>query len=411
MGETEIGWTHRPGTVGRTWNFTRGCFPISPGCANCYACRQGARFSGPGKPYDGLVKLTKGGPPKWTGKGMVVEHTLVEPFSWRDPSTVFVDSMSDLFFDAFTFQEIAAGFAVMAMTQDHTYLILTKRPERAAEFFAMLGDDWHQWLSEAYDMHVRPHRADLVNRTFPPKGTITWPLPNVALGVSVESQEYTHRIDTLMRLPAATRMLSLEPLLGPIDLLPWLDPTGACCGSAELQCSGCPANATWRHTEDGDDPAIDWVILGAESGPRARACEATWIESIVERCQDYNVATFVKQACPTDDPTCTVTAGPGSAVHGKGHNGLPMITAPYVAGKQCIEFPRFGNDPQCDFRHEHDMVEDRPMGARCEKTATHFIDWGDGRGSLACGDHLEIDPSASVKPRKISRIGELTDAA
>lgn len=112
--ETEISWTHRPGTRGRTWNPTRGCWPVSPGCANCYACRQGRRFAGPGKPYHGLVTLTKGQPPKWTGQGRFVGDNLHEPLAWRDPSTVFVDSMSDLFFDKFRFEQIAAVYGVMA---------------------------------------------------------------------------------------------------------------------------------------------------------------------------------------------------------------------------------------------------------------------------------------------------------
>ena len=136
---TKIEWTHRPGTTGVTWNPTRGCRRVSPGCGTgtaggCYAERQAARFSGPGQPYEGLVEIGKHGP-RWTGRGRVVADKLAEPLRWRKPRTVFVDSMSDLFFEGFAFEQIAAVFGVMAATPQHAYLVLTKRPERARAFF------------------------------------------------------------------------------------------------------------------------------------------------------------------------------------------------------------------------------------------------------------------------------------
>src|SRR3954469_23207830 len=94
---TSIEWTQNDdGTPGKTWNPVRGCSVISPGCVNCYAMKQAHRFSGAGKAYAGLTKLTNAGP-QWTGKIRTVESALLEPLSWRKPQRVFVNSMSDLF--------------------------------------------------------------------------------------------------------------------------------------------------------------------------------------------------------------------------------------------------------------------------------------------------------------------------
>lgn len=137
MGDTKISWTHRAGTRGRTWNPTQGCWPVSPGCANCYACRTAARFSGEGKWAHGLVKLgkKKGDPPKWTGESNFAAHKLIEPLSWREPSTIFVNSMSDLYWEAFSFEQIAAVYGIVAACPHHTFQVLTKRAERMLEWF------------------------------------------------------------------------------------------------------------------------------------------------------------------------------------------------------------------------------------------------------------------------------------
>lgn len=378
MGETEIGWTHRPGTIGRTWNPTRGCFPVSPGCANCYACRQGARFSGPGKPFDGFVKLTRGGPPKWTGKGSVLEEKLTEPLSWREPSTVFVNSMSDLFFEEFSFEHISAVFAIMALTPRHTYQILTKRPERALEFFAWLGrgvdDDHRHKLNDAFGRYVWSLRTDrywIQTLGLDPYNPVfefedkdpVWPLPNVWIGVSAEDQQrYDERLPALIQIPAAVKFLSLEPLLGPIELD--LGMCHVCMGTeyhsesipdrpgycTQPMCPECDVEIShywWNRTDDcSDATGVSWVIIGAESGPGARHCETEWIRGLVKQCQDGHVATFLKQAVIASErndadlshPRHVITAGDGSAYHGKGAGG-PMITAPYLDGKQYIEFP------------------------------------------------------------------------
>ena len=129
MGDkTGISWTDA------TWSPTRGCRRISAGCENCYAERQAMRMSGTGGAYEGLVKLTSGGP-RWTGDGRLVPSMLDQPLRWTKPRRIFVDSMSDLFYEAFSFEDIAAVFGVMAACPQHVFQVLTKRPERARAWF------------------------------------------------------------------------------------------------------------------------------------------------------------------------------------------------------------------------------------------------------------------------------------
>lgn len=138
---TTIEWTRATdGTPGKTWNPTRGCSPVSPGCANCFAMKQAHRFSGTGKPYDGLTKLTVASGPQWTGEVRFVPEMLGRPLRWKRPRMVFVNSMSDLFHDALTNEQIAAVFGVMAACPQHTFQVLTKRPERMRSWFRWAGD-------------------------------------------------------------------------------------------------------------------------------------------------------------------------------------------------------------------------------------------------------------------------------
>ena len=120
---TSIEWTDE------TWNPIRGCSIVSKGCTNCYAMKQAHRFSGRGGPYEGLTTLTNGGP-VWTGKVRLVPELLEAPLHWRKPRRVFVNSMSDLFHESVPDEFIDQVFAVMALASQHTFQILTKRPER-----------------------------------------------------------------------------------------------------------------------------------------------------------------------------------------------------------------------------------------------------------------------------------------
>lgn len=124
MAKTSIEWTDE------NWNFLRGCSRKSPGCTNCYAENIARRFSGPGLPYEGLI----GKHGQWNGKIMQVPEKLQEPLSWKKPRKVFVCSTSDLFHENVPFDYIDRAFGVMAMCPQHTFQILTKRPERMREY-------------------------------------------------------------------------------------------------------------------------------------------------------------------------------------------------------------------------------------------------------------------------------------
>ncbi len=153
-----------------TWNPVTGCTKLSAGCKNCYAERMAKRLKAMRS-----VRYANG------FEVTLHEDALDEPFGWRKPRTVFVNSMSDLFHPDIPFEFIERVFATMIATPQHNYQILTKRSERLAELAPLL----------------------------------TWP-PNVWMGVSVEDDRVVHRIDDLRKVNAAVRFLSLEPLIGPL---------------------------------------------------------------------------------------------------------------------------------------------------------------------------------------------------
>lgn len=288
---TKIQWTHKGETKGETWNPLRGCSRVSEGCRNCYAERDGGRFCGEGMPYHGVVELGPKGP-RWTGEIRLLPKKLDQPLRWRKPRTIFVNSMSDLFHEKVPDEFIAAVFGVMAAAPQHTYQVLTKRPERMREWFRDQGGAGGGVGSrkELFDAGVRNVRELLsVELVEPP-----WPLPNVWLGVSVEDQATANaRIPLLLDTPAAVRFVSAEPLLGPVDLRRWVFDRGA----AVKRMVRAALNP-----EDYIAPCLDWVIVGGESGPGARGCDLAWVRSIVFQCREAGVPVFVKQlgACASD---------------------------------------------------------------------------------------------------------------
>ncbi|WP_330438799.1 phage Gp37/Gp68 family protein [Micromonospora sp. NBC_00821] len=236
---TAIEWTEE------TWNPTTGCDRISGGCDNCYALTLAKRLKGMGS-----AKYQTDGDPRTSGPGFglaVHPGALGVPLHWRAGRRVFVNSMSDLFH-----AKVPREFAVMAATPQHTYQVLTKRPERMPRILNDLS-----WRSSVY-----LHESTL-NLRGPARDIPTWPLPNVWLGTSIESDEHVGRADALRATPAAVRFISAEPLLGP---LPSLDLTG-----------------------------IDWLIAGGESGPNARPMHPAWVRDLRDRCQAAGTAFFYKQ--------------------------------------------------------------------------------------------------------------------
>ena len=209
--DSKIEWTDA------TWNPVTGCNKVSPGCKLCYAERLTRRLKA-----TGMVKYRNG--------FVVTLHpdTLEIPLRWRKPRTIFVNSMSDLFHEQIPDEFVRDVFGVMEQADWHRYQVLTKRPERVTVLDSELP----------------------------------WP-PQIWLGVSVESSRYLHRIDLLRECGAATKFLSLEPLLGPLP--------------------------------DLNLESIDWVIVGGESGPGARPMEADWVRNIRDQCVEAGVPFYFKQ--------------------------------------------------------------------------------------------------------------------
>ena len=214
-----------------TWNPVTGCIKVSPGCANCYAETFAERFRGvPGHPYEqGFdIKL-------WPER-------LALPLRWKGPRRIFVNSMSDLFYEAVPDNFIEKIFDVMTQANQHVFQVLTKRAERMAA-----------WTRSKFSATAQRKN-----------GKNLWPA-HVWLGVSVENQRYTSRIRHLQKTPALIRFLSVEPLLGPVNL------------------------------EGSLLEGIHWVIVGGESGPRARPVKPEWVLKIREQCGKRNVPFFFKQ--------------------------------------------------------------------------------------------------------------------
>jgi len=217
---SSIEWTEA------TWNPTTGCDQTSPGCDNCYALALAKRLKAMGS-----AKYQADGDARTSGPGFrltIHPDTLAIPRSWVAPRTIFVNSMSDLFHPDVPETYIRSVFDVMADTPQHTYQVLTKRSKRLAQ----LGP-----------------RLD-------------WPV-NVWMGVSVESEKYSFRLDHLRSVDAAVRFVSAEPLLGPLPSL-GLD-------------------------------GIHWLIAGGESGPKARTIDPEWVADLRDQCDTSGVPFFFKQ--------------------------------------------------------------------------------------------------------------------
>jgi len=211
MSISKIEWTES------TWNPVTGCSKISSGCLNCYAERMAKRLKAMGQPnYVDGFKVTQH------------EHVINYPLEIKKPQVIFVNSMSDLFHEEVTEEFIHKIFAVMKEAHWHTFQVLTKRSKRLKQ----LG-----------------HKLE-------------WP-KNVWMGVSVEDDENTFRIDDLRKIPAEIKFLSLEPLIGPI---PDLDLTN-----------------------------INWVIAGGESGPGSRPLKEEWVLQVKDQCREQQVPFFFKQ--------------------------------------------------------------------------------------------------------------------
>lgn len=283
--ESAIEWTEA------TWNPWHGCRKVSQGCARCYMFRDKKRY---GQDPNVVVRSS--------------DKTFYAPLKWKEPRLIFTCSWSDLFIEeADPWRDEA--FAIIALTPHHTYQVLTKRPERMLEYvttaFGRIAD---------LCIKLRKQRnisfPDVKFQTDPlgygDPGTQWWPLKNVWLGVSVEDQKTAdERIPILLQTPAAVRWLSMEPLLGPVDLtrIRFRNEKGSMEEWDALDAHPMPNSIDPGSPITGeDDPVIDWVVVGGESGPGARPMHPDWPRSIRDQCTAAGVPFFFKQGSQANWP-------------------------------------------------------------------------------------------------------------
>lgn len=249
MGSTRIEWATD------VWNPVTGCSRVSEGCRNCYAERMAKRLAGRyGYPADEPFRVT------------VHPERLDEPLKWRKPRRVFVCSMGDLFHEDVPFDFILRVM-IAIRASDSFFMVLTKRPERMRIFF-------NEWVSGAFTLAV-PFQA-------------FGPLPNLAIGVSVEDQKTAdERIPILLDTTGCvTRFVSYEPALGPVDFDDWLLPDIPEPDVDEFGRYIYPPSTR---------PGLDWVIAGGETGPGARPAHPDWFRSVRDQCFHAGVKFFFKQ--------------------------------------------------------------------------------------------------------------------
>jgi protein gp37 len=245
---TRIAWADA------TWNPVIGCSKISPGCANCYAEKMACRLARMGQKYQHVVS---GG--AWNGTASYDDLSLPR---WKKPRRVFVCSMGDLFHETVPRAVHSYLSGVFVDSPQHAFLVLTKRAKRMREFFSDCP-----------------------------------PSPNVWVGVTAEDQERAdERIPELLATPAEVRWVSVEPMLGPIDLenvhgvASW--PVDVLSGGTWVLGKGTAIEGFCQHS---NMTTLSWVVIGCESGPKRRPCNIEWARSLVGQCRTAGVAVFVKQ--------------------------------------------------------------------------------------------------------------------
>ena len=275
------------------WNPVVGCSKVSPGCAHCYAEKMAWRLKNaafaPGANESLLKYVDVVDHGHWNGQVRVDEKKLEEPLRWRKPRRIFVNSMGDLFHPDVPESFISAVFYVMQKAKQHIFLVLTKRPERMAEFIdhQVHCDNAypdHAWRIGADSTAGRPFGYGHYRREEKQRP----PLPNVWLGVTAENQQAAdERIPILLQIPAAVRFVSVEPMLGLVDLRDYLR----------------PKTKTAFYNRGGRGRAMEvvirkehlnWVICGGETGPNARPCHPDWVRSLRDQCQAAGVPFFFK---------------------------------------------------------------------------------------------------------------------
>lgn len=241
-----------------TWNpIGMECTPVSAGCQNCWHIANVKRF---GVINPGLRK-----------------KELQAPLRLRKPARIGVQFMGDLFHESVSFEWIDRVFGLMLASDVHTFYVLTKRPDRMFEFFKK-----------------RPSLlwAGILRGVYKEK---KWPFDNVWLGVTCENQEMANeRIPILLQIPAAKRFVSLEPLLSKIDSYSLCRKTNDTEKNSRSFQSESSHHQRNPHAQKLDISLIDWVIIGAETGPGHRECKPEWVESVIRHCGIAEIPVFTK---------------------------------------------------------------------------------------------------------------------
>ncbi len=216
---------------------------------------------------------------EFNGKVELMYNRLDQPLHIKKPSKIFVNSMSDLFHEDVPFDFVDKVFLIIYSTPRHIYQILTKRPGRMLEYFS---------------------NSQIIKSYFNACG---WKYKNVWLGVSVEDQKTAdERIPILLQTPAAVRFVSIEPMLGAIDLTKWLSPCSYYCAHDEKdfdnwieQNPDAEGYEYYMINHHPGKPEIHWIIVGGESGSRARPMHPDWVRSIRDQCQSAGIPFMFKQ--------------------------------------------------------------------------------------------------------------------
>lgn len=342
--DSAIEWTDK------TWTPIVGCDAVSPACANCYAALMAARLEAMGQEKYRGVATRVGNKGKWTGRINLWEPEVLAPLSARKPKRWFLTSMGDVFHDGVPFEFIDRLFAIMALTPHHTYYVLTKRPDRAANYLLYADRDeaiGHNAFGIIEEMEVCTGEqsqiaAGLVHGAAQPAAKFQhdrrWPLPNVLIGSTAEDQTRANeRRQHMERIAAAgwRTFVSYEPALGPVD---W---------------------AGWEF--------LSWLISGGESGHGARPSHPDWHRSARDFCAKHRIPylfkqwgewapmgaardTMIEQRCRYGEfhggtdwvDSCLCSEGDGVLVRvgkraagrlldGVEHNGVPTIPSPTPA--------------------------------------------------------------------------------
>ena len=258
---TKIQWTNE------TWNPVTGCTKVSQGCKHCYAERDFPRvYAKTGRKFVDIA---------------LHQDRLDKPLRWTKPRMIFVNSMSDLFHEDVPDSFIDQVFAVMALCPQHTFQVLTKRPERMREYASKLRERSLEVAQRAVWLGIwdDPEAAAADTVSALDAGFA----PNVWLGVSVEDQATANvRIPLLLETPAAIRWISYEPALGPIDF------GGKWSKQVGRKAIGGPVPPNFYSF-------LNWIVVGGESGPGARPFDIEWARSTVRQCKATRTPVFIKQ--------------------------------------------------------------------------------------------------------------------